>query len=615
MPVREIKTTLALDGEKKFSAAIRDAQRSLKVMKAETEAESKALEANGKAMKAAETRAKGLKQQQEQQKKVIKALENAVKESAKAYGENSKQTDGYRIKLANARKELANMEETEKKATKEAKNASKGFAELKKELSDSGFGKACNAAAKTLSGLGKVAGGVFAGIVTAAAGAGAALYNWSVDAAKNADDLITQSMQTGIDVETLQAWTYAARFVDTEVDAITGSVQRLRRNMASGGGAFNDALAALGVRSVDEAGQYRDAVDVFWDVVDVMNTNPLGMNETQMGDTLQTLFGKSYDDLLPLIKAGRGLWEAYVAEANNNGLVLSTEQVSQFGDFDDTLQGLDATIGSIKDNLALLVLPDIKDVVDQWANLLTTLNQFVQGDATGEDVEGAAKGLLDTLVEKFKTAVTAVNEVITQMMESDDPTIKGIGEFLKGISDGFAWIGENAGELLKGVGDFVTALMSIAEYMGQIIEVCKEFGLFGTPEGASETDKQLHADGIHPGEKVVRIHSSDGKNYIRDENGNFVPESTSENHGGAGHFFGVTPEVELPDDTESQLQGTLGAMRLTVPVDAVVSMPSLMMPAYADGTFSNTTNVNVNLSGKTIGSYVDKYIGKRVARG
>lgn len=119
MATREIKTTLALDGEKQFNSAISEAGRNMRVLGSEMKAATAEFEASGDKMAYLSTKSRTLGSQIKQQEEIIRALEGAVADSAKTYGDASSKTDGYRIKLNNAYASLTRLkkehEETDKR--------------------------------------------------------------------------------------------------------------------------------------------------------------------------------------------------------------------------------------------------------------------------------------------------------------------------------------------------------------------------------------------------------------------------------------------------------------------------------------------------------------------
>ena len=75
---REIKTTLAVDGEAAFKRAINDANTSIRNMGTQLTLATAQFKKDGDAMKLMESRSKTLKAEIEQQNEIVKALEKAA---------------------------------------------------------------------------------------------------------------------------------------------------------------------------------------------------------------------------------------------------------------------------------------------------------------------------------------------------------------------------------------------------------------------------------------------------------------------------------------------------------------------------------------------------------
>lgn len=110
MATREIRTTLALDGEQKFKREMQAAARELRVLGSEMRANTASFGDNANSMDALSSRSAIYERQVAQQREIIAALNRAVEESAQVYGEADRRTDGYRIQLNNATAALRNME-------------------------------------------------------------------------------------------------------------------------------------------------------------------------------------------------------------------------------------------------------------------------------------------------------------------------------------------------------------------------------------------------------------------------------------------------------------------------------------------------------------------------
>ena len=81
---REIKTTIAVDGEAAFKRAINEANTSMRNLGTQLTLAQANFKKDGDAMKLMETRSKTLKDEISQQNEIVKALEKAVTDSTKA---------------------------------------------------------------------------------------------------------------------------------------------------------------------------------------------------------------------------------------------------------------------------------------------------------------------------------------------------------------------------------------------------------------------------------------------------------------------------------------------------------------------------------------------------
>lgn len=141
MAAREIRTTLKLDGERAFNSAISEAGRNMRVMASEMKSAAADFNLTGDQMEYLGRKSKSLNGQIEQQEKIIKALEGAVAESADAYGEASARTDGYRIKLNNARASMAKLQKELEETDREMADLGRDSGRVGRQL-ETGIGDA-----------------------------------------------------------------------------------------------------------------------------------------------------------------------------------------------------------------------------------------------------------------------------------------------------------------------------------------------------------------------------------------------------------------------------------------------------------------------------------------
>ena len=149
MAQREIATTIKLDGEKAFRSALSDAQRELRVMATDLKAAAAEFEFTGDKQQLFTAKSRTLRDEIEQQDKIVGMLSQAVKDSAEKYGDASKQTDGYRIKLSNATATLFKLKQQLAETDREAEELGRDSVRVGRQIKD-GIGDAAEETSESL---------------------------------------------------------------------------------------------------------------------------------------------------------------------------------------------------------------------------------------------------------------------------------------------------------------------------------------------------------------------------------------------------------------------------------------------------------------------------------
>ena len=459
----EIKQKIVLEGEKEYSAALKEANRNLKTLRSALKAETAELGANASAQQKNETKTRSLKKQIEQQEKIVNTLKTALKEVKDKYGDNSDEVAKWEQKLNAARYTLADMNnklQTAEQALKAEQDALKDSTNAYGDAADaaSDYANAVDSAGATADGI------TFQSVMTAADNltnklksaisfiiqVGKSAWEWMGDSGKWADELSTDATKWGVDRETLQGWRYAARFVDTEVETIARAFTKLTNR----GDATNKKLKEIGI--IADSGV--KGQDLFWQVVESLSAMD---DEAKRDAAAMDIFGKSYQELLPLINAGREAWEGYVEEAYEKGLVLSEDQVDSLGQVDDANQRLNASWEAMQHTMAAELAPAFTTIADSMADLINSFTEWSKteaGQKTLSDLGNAIAELVDAFVgeQNFQTIVD------------------GAAGAIRGLTDALGWIKDNWSKVeigLKGIGlafagltvgkDVLSALMLI----------------------------------------------------------------------------------------------------------------------------------------------------------
>jgi hypothetical protein len=166
------------------------------------------------------------------------------------------------------------------------------------------------------------------------------------------------------------------------------------------------AFKTLGVSVTDAGGKLRDNEAVFADALDALGKV---QNETERDALAMQIFGKSAQELNPLIKAGSGAIADLSAEAHKAGAVMSDEDVQAFAKFQDTLESLKLGLQGTLGTLSAAFLPGFQAVFDQAGIYLKDFAAIVKGSDgdIGKMVTGVT-GLIGRIVTDIAAQVPAL---------------------------------------------------------------------------------------------------------------------------------------------------------------------------------------------------------------
>ena len=437
MPTRDIRTNIVLEGEQQYKKQLDEAAASVRLLGLQVKENSTVYKLNQDSVTGSLEKMSLLKKEMEAQQKVIDLLTEKIEKNRAAGEGNSKETQQLEEKLIKARTAMAAMNNEYQQAEERLPS----FTEKVKELS-TGIGEGLLKAAEV---AGKAVVASLAAIGSACVAAGKAIYDLTGEAGTYADTILTMSETTGIAAEDLMKWEYASEFIDTSVDTITGSMKKLTTNMASESAATSEAFAQLGVSVTDSTGQMRDNEDVFWDVIDALGNI---QNATERDQLAMTLLGKSATDLNPLINAGSQAFKDLGDKAQEAGLIMSTDSLQAFGDYDDAMTEMKMTLTAAGRAVAEVFLPATKEIIQSVTEVVQAFIGMVQG------TEGASK--------QFNAAISNMIDNVTNLFTSWLPKILETGvniimKLVDGILKAIPKLSAALPTVIKTIIDFVVA--------------------------------------------------------------------------------------------------------------------------------------------------------------
>lgn len=420
--------TIKLEGEAEYRARLKDISAGLRVLDSEMDKTRASFEGQEKSVEALSATQDVLSRKLSTQHERVETLRAALQQSAQTYGEADARTMSWQTQLNKAEAEelrLQHQIDDCNGALQRQSGDMEDVGEKTDEMSGkmSGLGDAIGGAASklgvnlpqgatnALNSLGSVSAGAaaaiggFAALAAAVVKAEKALIDMTKQAAASADELETLSLKTGLTTQSLQELQYAAEFIDVSLDTITSSLTKLTRSMdraREGTGAAAESFAKLGISVTDESGELRRAEDVFYDAIDALGEV---QNATERDALAMDLFGRSAQDLNPLIVQGSGALKDLAKEANATGYVLDDFAVKRLTAVDDAFKRLEKSRETFTKNLSAEFAPATEKAVGGLADLV---------DRVGAAIKNSG------MVNAFSSILESVTSLLTPVGQLQD---------------------------------------------------------------------------------------------------------------------------------------------------------------------------------------------------
>ncbi len=231
------------------------------------------------------------------------------------------------------------------------------------------------------------------GALGAGAAAGTFLAKSGVEAVNLADQLNKASQRTGVAVEALSQYYYAAELSDVSNESLNASLAKLARNMdaaAQGSKAQSAAFDAIGVSVKNTDGTLRATQEVFDDIAVAMGKLPDGATKTSLA---MALVGRAGAELIPLWNANADGFAAVRKEADALGVTLSAQLAAKSEELKDNLAKLDKATDALGITLASKVVPSLADFTTEFVRAYTESDKFLTAlDALGTTLSRVSRG-------------------------------------------------------------------------------------------------------------------------------------------------------------------------------------------------------------------------------
>lgn len=508
MATRVISTKLSVEGEAEFKKQMGDVNSHLKTLKSEMSVVTAEFKGQANTLEALTAKDKILREQLDQQREKMRALEQAVKEAAEAYGEQDKRTDGYKQSLNAAKTAVANLTrelEDNDKHLDEARKSADGCATSIDE-----FGKEVKQAEDDTSSFGDVlranltSEAIISGVkaLTSAVGSIASSAKESVMAAAELGDTIDKTSQrVGLSAEEYQKWVYAAGLSgmdESKVEDLAKTQQTFFAKAKQGYGEVTDVVARLGY-DLEELGGgafYMDELqEVFnewtqeianggekmWDAYEALEALGISANDLESTEP-DKLFSKFVSGLTSARDAANDATAAYdalginITEIEDSGEAFN-QVIAALADMEDVTQRNALASQIFGENYIALApmlnggseaIQAAKQEIEDLGGVMS--NEAVAAGAAFQDsltrLQTAFDGLKNNLAAEFLPSVTEIMDGMTLVMQGNvDEGMAAIEQGLQNFQTQLQELGPLAEQAL----DLLVSV--VTENLPEIIEM------------------------------------------------------------------------------------------------------------------------------------------------
>ena len=421
-----VNIKMGVSGVAQFKQSISQARQNMKTLDAQLKLTEKQYKATGDAETYMAQKTEQLKAKLEEQKAVADNAQKALDDMTKRGVDKSSKAFQDMIRtLATAKGDMLDTEMALQGISESSDQAADGVSEMNSQLANVGQGISWQ---NVTSGLESITGKLEQAAKTAF-NFGKKLVNATLGAGEWADELVTEAKTLGLTPQELQAMRYTSNIIDTSVESIVSAQKKLKKGLGSNDEGVMGGLLELLGEGYDPRG--KDWETVFWDAGEALMK--FG-NETEKEVYAQKLFGRSWNDLIPLFEAGRKEYE----ETNASWNVLSDEQLESLTKMDDEYQKLNAQFENLKTTALSEFAEPMQKAMQKINELLTKFTEWLQSEEGQKFVDGVINKVnegLDWIIKNKDDVVTALTAIAGGFALIKITTLAAnIGKFVSGLS-------------------------------------------------------------------------------------------------------------------------------------------------------------------------------------
>lgn len=253
------------------------------------------------------------------------------------------------------------------------------------------------------------------------------------------DELSKSAQKIGITTEELSKLSYAGELADVSLETLTSSLGKLTKAQAAAldtSSKTAEVFEALGIAVKNADGSLRSSSDVLGDFA--QRFQELGGSPEAVAAGFQ-IFGRSFQELIPLLKDGKEGIQAAGDELERFGGVISTEAGQAAEEFNDNLTRLKTQFSAIFAQVAQQLLPTLVKLSEDLGDL-----------AKNGDLARNATTLLTAAIDAGVGILKAYNAAVDNVSVAIDQAVKSYAGWVE-ITKNVSTLGFAEGSVVAGI--------------------------------------------------------------------------------------------------------------------------------------------------------------------
>ena len=448
-----VNVKMGVSGVAQFKQGMKESQAAVKNLDQQLKLNEQQLKLNGDAEVYLQNKTKLLEEQIAKQKEVCKNAQNALEAMRKnGVAETSAEFQRMQTQMYKASTDLMEMQTQLQNVGEAGDEAANGVSEMNSQIDRVAKNSSWD---NITSGVDKITGAMKAAAETAAR-MGRAIIQATLEGGQWADELATTATQWEMTPEQVYRMRQTANIIDTDAETIYAARKKLVTAMGKDGNKETmGAFAALGIS--DLSGTDENIENVFWSAGEALMKFD---DEVAKNEYAMKLFGKSWDQLIPIFTAGRDEYNAMM----ESWTWIGDEQFESLTKLDDASQKMNTEFEALKLQFESTMANVMTPVMETLTGLMKEFNEYLQSedgqrmlDSLGQAVSSLFSELGKIDPEQVVSGLVDVFNKITAGFEWIIKNKQGVFDALKYIAGGFALmkiagLAANIGKIVSGLG-------------------------------------------------------------------------------------------------------------------------------------------------------------------